>query len=101
MTHYPTTNIPASIPSCIPQGRQISHSTPQVFGAFFAEVVLPDSEVSGPVLPGWELRLWPVARLGDATLEARPLFPHLSGDDLKNDLARLGWDILGPVRARR
>ena len=28
-----------------------------------------------PRLPGWTLTVWPLARLGDFTLEARPLAP--------------------------
>lgn len=101
MTQPRRVEIPASTPTCISQARQFKPSTPEVFGTLFAEVVLPDGETDAPVLPGWEVRLWPVARLGDATLEARPLVPYLSGDDLNNDLTRLGWSVLGPVRARR
>lgn len=86
--------------------REIRGST-DLFGVLFAEVILPagqqtTSELSGwPELPGWELRLWPVARLGDATLEARPLYPHLDAADLHCDLRQAGLDILGPVRHRR
>lgn len=35
----------------------------------FVEVVLPQNQPL-PVVPGWTLRLWPQARLGDATLQA-------------------------------
>lgn len=73
----------------------------EVFGQLFVEVVTPDGQATSPLLPGWELRVWPVARLGDATLEARPLCPHLEAADLDRDLRRAGYMPLGPVRAAR
>ena len=74
----------------------------QLFGTLLAEVVAPQpgADLTPPSLPGWELRLWPVARLGDATLEARPLFAHLQATDLQAALAHAGWQVLGPLRAR-
>ena len=41
----------------------------EVFGVAFVEIINPGGAVS---LPGWHTRLWPVARLGDQTLEAWP-----------------------------
>ena len=71
------------------------------FGALVLEAVMPMGEQNPPVLPDWDLRLWPVARLGDVTLEARPLRPDLGPDDLRAALRGEGWTPLGPVRARR
>lgn len=72
-----------------------------VFGSFTVEVVTPGGQVTVPLLPDWELRAWGVARLGDATLEARPRRPHLTGADLDRDLREAGYLPLGPVRTRR
>ena len=48
----------------------------QVFGVAFVEIINPGG---GAVqLPGWHTRLWPVARLGDQTLEAWPVAQQLS-----------------------
>jgi hypothetical protein len=70
-----------------------------------AEVVLPADRTAAPTLPvlalpGWTLRLWPVARLGDATLEARPDTSQASAQDLRAVLAELGIGVLGPLRPR-
>lgn len=73
----------------------------QLFGRLFAEVVAPAGPLQAPELVGWEVRLWKVARLGDATLEARALYPQLAAADLQEALARAGWSVLGPVRTRR
>ncbi|WP_034385194.1 hypothetical protein [Deinococcus sp. YIM 77859] len=92
--------------TCVPfpQMPAFSLSTPQgtaVFGHLLVEVVTPDGRVTAPLLPDWELRAWPVARLGDATLEARPRRPHLGAEDLAADLCRAGYLPLGPLRATR
>lgn len=86
--------------TALPQLWQVNPDTPQVFGALFAEVITPNGEVSTPTIPGWELRVWPTARLGDATLEARALAAHLDESDLKAALARVGWSVLGPIRVK-
>ncbi|WP_424951807.1 hypothetical protein [Deinococcus sp.] len=71
-----------------------------VFGTVFFEVVLRPGAASVPTLPGWTLRLWPQARLGDATLEATP--GHGQGaDELLQSLKALGVQPLGPMRHRR
>lgn len=81
--------------------------TPDLFGVLFAEVVTPDAEARVPDQPGypllsnWEVRVWPVARLGDATLEARPLYPHLNAAHLRADLQQAGVQVLGPIREKR
>lgn len=87
-------------PTFIPQPCQVTHDTPQVFGSLFAEVITPSGEVGTPTLPGWEVRVWPIARLGDATLEAKALLPHLTATDLKAGLSRVGWSVLGPIRVK-
>lgn len=65
-----------------------------------AEVALPGGQLAAPTLPGWTLRLWPVARLGDATLEARPDSAQASAQELRAALAELGIGVLGPLRPR-
>lgn len=106
------TQIHTTQPYLAPQQPQQSqypqpHQSPAVrpaavFGTVFFEVVLSGAATT-PSLPGWNLRLWPQARLGDATLEASPAVPqadqHLS--DLLTDLSLQGVNILGPVRLHR
>lgn len=48
-----------------------------VFGTVFMEVVVPCAPARLPDVPGWTLRAWPVARLGDVTLEAAPHGPGM------------------------
>lgn len=67
---------------------------------WIAEVALPEGRPVTPTLPGWTLRLWPVARLGDATLEARPDTAQASAQELRAALADLGIGVLGPLRPR-
>ena len=78
--------------------------TDAVFGTLFFEVILSaDTLLAVHTLSGWTLRLWPRARLGDATLEAAPVQPGQSPDlnDLLHDLQAQGIQALGPVRYRR
>ncbi len=75
--------------------------TDQVFGTVFFEVIgqgLPGCTT--PSLPGWTVRVWPQARLGDATLEARP-DGEQTLDGLLLGLRAQGITALGPVRRRR
>ncbi|MFD1730959.1 hypothetical protein ACFSC4_07505 [Deinococcus malanensis] len=65
------------------------------------EVSTPQGTLTAPQLQDWEVRAWPVARLGDLTLEVRPLCPYLDENDLCAELRRGGYQVLGPVRARR
>ena len=44
----------------------------EVLGTLFFEVITPAPDTPTPVPHGWHLRLWPQARLGDATVEAIP-----------------------------
>ncbi|WP_102125724.1 hypothetical protein [Deinococcus planocerae] len=73
----------------------------EVFGTLIAEVLTPDGHPTVPRLPDWELRAWAVARLGDATLEARPRRPGLAAGDLDGDLRGAGYTPLGPIRRAR
>ncbi len=69
-----------------------------VCGTLFMEVVL--TQGSALSLPGWTLRLWPQARLGDATLEARASGSQETAE-LITGLRSLGVQVLGPVRTRK
>lgn len=89
----------APVPS--PVARLGPRSGPGLFGTLILEVVTPDGTASVPDLPGWELRAWPVARLGDATLEARPHSPGPGAAELARELRRAGYTPLGPVRTAR
>ncbi|WP_019010997.1 hypothetical protein [Deinococcus aquatilis] len=46
---------------------RVAQSDPALFGTFVLEITTPDSLPTAPALAGWQLRVWPVARLGDAT----------------------------------
>ncbi|WP_407570769.1 hypothetical protein [Deinococcus altitudinis] len=64
--------------------------------AVFFEVVLT---AGAPLpLPGWTLRLWPQARLGDATLEAIPEDRTRTHAELLAGLSAQGIEVLGPIR---
>ena len=73
----------------------------ELFGVLVLEAVTPVGDQELPALPDWEVRAWPVARLGDVTLEVRPLLPWLGPDELRAALLAGGWTPLGPVRGRR
>lgn len=68
----------------------------EMFGTVFFEVVL--NSAASPAMTGWTLRLWPQARLGDATLEATPTDGARSESDLLTGLRAQGIEALGPVR---
>ncbi|TDE85755.1 hypothetical protein [Deinococcus sp. S9] len=74
---------------------------PEVFGTLMVEVLTPEGSPSAPLLADWELRAWPVARLGDATLEARPRRADLGSAELDRDLRGAGYTPLGPFRQAR
>ncbi|GAA5533262.1 hypothetical protein [Deinococcus aluminii] len=93
MTRLPFAPLPP-FPQPTPRG-------PEVFGTLMLEALTPDGAVTAPLLADWEVRAWPVARLGDATLEARPRRPNLEAADLDRDLRRAGYTPLGPWRAGR
>ncbi|MFC4637411.1 hypothetical protein [Deinococcus hohokamensis] len=72
----------------------------RLFGTWVMEVLTPGGRLDTPALTGWEMRSWPVARLGDLTLEVRALQPGLNEHDLQAVLTRSGYTVLGPVRRR-
>ncbi len=73
----------------------LAASTVQPAAVFF-EVIL---NTCAPLpLPGWTLRLWPQARLGDATLEAIPEDHARTQAELLAGLSAQGIEVLGPVR---
>ena len=94
---HPAPTFPLA-PPCAPQAVRPADD---LFGTFVLEALSPGGDLASPALPGWELRVWPVARLGDVTLEARPQQPWLGPDDLRAGLRGEGWTPLGPVRRRR
>ncbi|WP_221088263.1 hypothetical protein [Deinococcus aquaedulcis] len=63
---------------------------------YVLEVLAPDDAV--PTVPGWTLRAWPVARLGDLTLQAVPQGHEDRPADLRRVLQGAGLTPLGPVR---
>ncbi|THF71334.1 hypothetical protein E7T06_03055 [Deinococcus sp. Arct2-2] len=84
-----------------PVAPRVARPDSALFGAFVLEITTPDSTLTVPALDGWQLRVWPVARLGDATLEARPVDAHQNAADLVHALHAHGYGTLGPVRTRR
>ncbi|MFB9993036.1 hypothetical protein ACFFLM_13765 [Deinococcus oregonensis] len=95
----------APMPLFTPAPRTVSSQTvssdPTLFGTYVLEITTPNSLPTVPALAGWQLRVWPVARLGDATLEARPVDAHQSTADLLDALHAHGYGTLGPVRTRK
>ncbi|MDB5044637.1 MAG: hypothetical protein JWQ08_687 [Deinococcus sp.] len=87
-------------PTPVSTPRTVS-SDPTLFGTYVLEITTPDSLPTAPALAGWQLRVWPVARLGDATLEARPVDAHQNPADLVHALHAHGYGTLGPVRTRK
>ncbi|WP_293914124.1 hypothetical protein [Deinococcus sp.] len=65
----------------------------------YIEVVLPARQAL-PRVPGWQLRLWPTASLGDATLQAHPDGPQVSVASLTDALHAQGIQTLGLTRRR-
>ena len=99
MTQHRTEYRPPYIHQPQPQGSENACALQAaVFGTVFFEVVLRPG--SSPAVPGWTLRLWPQARLGDATLEATP-DQGQRVEELVQGLKSQGVQPLGPVRYRR
>ncbi|AWN23551.1 hypothetical protein DKM44_10200 [Deinococcus irradiatisoli] len=63
------------------------------------EVVLPAGQRL-PSIPGWTLRLWPYAVLGDATLQAHPTDAQATLGSLTDALHAQGVTTLGLQRRR-
>lgn len=89
------------LPRPVPQMVRPVRPSAEQFGVLVLEAVMPTSSAGWPTLQDWDIRVWPVARLGDVTLEARPLLPSLGAQDLRDGLRAEGWTPLGPVRVRR
>lgn len=85
----------------LPIHQRRANTSPDLFGTLIMEVVTPTGQATAPELHGWDLRSWPVARLGDATLEASPIYPHLDAGNLREALAQAGYAVLGPIRQRK
>ena len=66
---------------------------------FLMEVVLP-AGLTPIQIPGWTLKLWPQARLGDATLQAHAEDASLTYGSLTDALHAQGIQTLGVVRRR-
>ncbi|PNY80592.1 hypothetical protein [Deinococcus koreensis] len=92
---------PAPVCPALPQPPLLPASGSTLFGTLIVEAVVPGSDDLELNAPGWELRTWPVARLGDVTLEARPLDPNLGPAELRRALEAIGVTALGPIRERR
>lgn len=92
---------PTVPPLPAPQSMWPARPADEPFGTLLLEAVSPADAPEQLTLPDWAIRTWPVARLGDVTLEARPLWAHLGPDDLRAALRAAGWTPLGPVRTRR
>lgn len=75
--------------------------TPDTTGpTFVLEAILNVPSTQPMTVPGWTIRAWPVARLGDVTLEARAHDPHHGAADLAAALRDVQITPLGPIRAR-
>lgn len=68
-----------------------------IFGSVFVEIINPSG--SAVCLAGFTTRLWPVARLGDQTLEARPSAGPLRVPEVLASLRAAGMTPLS-VRLR-
>ncbi|WP_155297921.1 hypothetical protein [Deinococcus kurensis] len=79
--------------------RQPAPAAPQPdLPLYSLEVIAPSGRA--PQLDGWTVQSWPVARLGDLTLQARP-HHAATPDDLRAALRAAGFTPLGPVRTHR
>ncbi|UQN07025.1 hypothetical protein [Deinococcus sp. QL22] len=103
MTYHVPRPAVAPLPlfNAAPVTPRVARPDSALFGAFVLEITTPDSLPTAPALTGWQLRVWPVARLGDATLEARPIDAQQTAADLVDALHAHGYGTLGPVRTRR
>ncbi|MGM9321072.1 hypothetical protein [Deinococcus aquaticus] len=78
-----------------PLGNLPLHSQP----LYSLEIISPSGRA--PHLTGWTVQTWPVASLGDLTLQARPHGEAATPDDLRAALTRAGFTPLGPIRTHR
>lgn len=97
-TLRPTARFPLT-PDLQPLVRQTDPAAPRLnLPLYSLEVIAPSGQA--PQLDGWTVQSWPVASLGDLTLQARP-HHAASPDDLRAALTRAGFTPLGPVRTHR
>ncbi|GHG15814.1 hypothetical protein CBQ26_17695 [Deinococcus indicus] len=97
-TLRPTARFPLA-PGLQPLARQADPAAPQPdLPLYSLEVIAPSGQA--PQLDGWTVQGWPVASLGDLTLQARPQHPA-TPDDLRAALLAAGFTPLGPVRTHR
>lgn len=97
-TLRPTARFPLA-PDLQPVTRQPAPAAPQPdLPLYSLEVIAPSGQA--PQLDGWTVQSWPVASLGDLTLQARPQHAA-TPDDLRAALTRAGFTPLGPVRTHR
>ncbi|GGR87160.1 hypothetical protein [Deinococcus sedimenti] len=97
-TLRPTARFPLT-PDLQPLARQADPTAPLYsLPMYSVEVIAPGGRA--PQLDGWTVQSWPVASLGDLTLQARP-HHAATPDDLRAALTRAGFTPLGPVRAHR
>ena len=94
LAHLPTPE-PAAPLATLPLHSQPLHSLP----LYSLEVISPSGRA--PHLSGWTVQTWPVASLGDLTLQARPHGAAATPDDLRAVLTRAGFTPLGPIRTHR
>ncbi|WP_119672968.1 hypothetical protein [Deinococcus sp. RM] len=92
-TLRPTARFPLT-PDLQPLARQAEPTAP----LYSLEVIAPSGRA--PQLDGWTVQSWPVASLGDLTIQARP-HQAATPDDLRAALTRAGFTPLGPVRTHR
>lgn len=96
MTLNPRTSPAFPIPP-IPAPQMVRPVRPstELFGVLVLEAVMPVGNSALPILPDWDIRVWPVARLGDVTLEAQPLAaPPQPGQSARRTPGR-GLDAAG------
>ncbi|GGS15428.1 hypothetical protein [Deinococcus knuensis] len=97
-TLRPTARFPLT-PDLQPPARQADPTAPlHSLPLYSLEVIAPGGRA--PQLDGWTVQSWPVASLGDLTIQARPDHPA-APDDLRAALTRAGFTPLGPVRTHR
>lgn len=95
----PITTRSAPTPSVQPAAASLVAAPSATTEDVLMEVVLPEGRAL-PHIDGWTLRLWPQARLGDATLQAHPESAAATLADLNAALHQQGVTSLGVVRRR-
>jgi len=87
------------IPSVQPAAASVVAALPATTEDVLMEVLLTEGRAL-PQVDGWTLRLWPQARLGDATLQAHPQSAAATLADLNAALHQQGVTSLGVIRRR-